>query len=67
MKKKDFEKLTTKTPVELQAEIKVSQERLWQVNKDISAGKAKNIREVRSVRKDIARMMTIINSKKVTK
>lgn len=39
-------------------------EKLWQVKRDISAGKHKNVREVRVIRADIARALTAQNSKK---
>ncbi len=64
MKKKDLEKMKVRTVAELNADIVVAKEKLWQTKKDIAGSKVKNVREVRSIRTDIARMMTLINAKK---
>lgn len=66
MKKKEFEKLKTRSEAELKADLAASQEKLWQTSRDILAGKQKNVREVRAIRVDIARMLTLINAKKAT-
>ena len=63
MKKTDFVKLKTKTSAELQADLTAAKESLWQSNRDIAAGKLKNVRQIRSNRTDIARLMTLINQK----
>ena len=64
MKKKDIEKMKVRTVAELTADIGVAKEKLWQTKKDIAGSKVKNVREVRSIRTEIARMMTLINAKK---
>jgi ribosomal protein L29 len=63
MKRKDFEKLKTKSQAELTADVATAKEKLWQLGRDIAGGKVKNVREVRQVRIDIARMLTLLNSK----
>lgn len=45
-------------------EIKEMRDKLWQLRVDLAAGKVKNVREIRKIRKDIARTLTAINSKK---
>ena len=56
--------MKVRTVAELNADIVVAKEKLWQTKKDIAGSKVKNVREVRSIRTDIARMMTLINAKK---
>ncbi len=41
-----------------QQELKDMRDRLWQLRVDLAAGKVKNVREIRRVRKDIARFLT---------
>lgn len=36
-------------------------DKLWQFRVDLNNGKIKNVREIRSVKKDIARILTKIN------
>lgn len=47
-----------------QQEIKEMRDKLWQLRVDLAAGKVKNVREIRKVRKDIARALTAINGQK---
>ncbi len=37
-------------------------DKLWQLRVDLKSGKIKNVREIRSTRKDIARILTKMNS-----
>jgi large subunit ribosomal protein L29 len=39
-------------------------EKIGKLNFDLVSGKVKNVREIRATKKDIARIMTIINGKK---
>jgi large subunit ribosomal protein L29 len=39
-------------------------EKIGKLNFDLVSGKVKNVREIREMKKDIARIMTIINEKK---
>lgn len=49
------------TPQELQNFLKEKKERLRELRFDLVAGKVRNIREVREIKKDIARIETILN------
>jgi len=53
-----------KSGEELKKSLSELKERLRQLRFDLSAGKVKNIREIRQTKKDIARILTILNSKK---
>jgi len=48
---------------ELQRTLPGLKEKLRQFRFDLVAGKVKNIREIRETKKDIARIMTILNRK----
>ena len=63
---RDFLRLSEK---ELYKILSDKKEKLRQSKFDISAGKLKNVREVRETRKDIARVLTILTarSKKINK
>jgi large subunit ribosomal protein L29 len=51
--------LRQKTKPELETLLKELREKLRQMRFDLSAGKVKNVREIRMLRKDIARILTI--------
>ena len=53
-----------KSEQELNKTLKESREKLRQLRFDLSAGKVKNIREIRVVKKDIAKILTVLNPKK---
>lgn len=55
--------LRQKTKSELQKTLQDSREKLRQLRFDLAAGKVKDIREIRRVKKDIARMLTILKGK----
>ena len=59
---KIFQELKLKAPTELQKMIKDDREKLRSLRFDLVAGKVKNVNELRTVRKNIARVLTIINS-----
>ncbi len=48
-----------KTKEELRKLLKDNREKLRQLRFDLSAGKVKNVREIRKIKKDIARILTI--------
>lgn len=64
MKKTDTQNLRTKSKEELLSDMATSAEKLWKLRKDVATGKLKNVREIRSVRKQIAIIKTILNEKK---
>ncbi len=64
MKRKEIQELKTKPLPELQKLLKESTEQLRVLKFDLAAGKVKNVRDLRQLRKDIARMLTFINSLK---
>ncbi len=55
--------LKQKNEKELQRLLQEDREKLRQLKFDLSAGKVKNVREIRKTKKDIARIMTILNIK----
>jgi large subunit ribosomal protein L29 len=52
-----------KSKKELERLLREDQEKLRQLRFDLSAGKVKNVREIRKIKKDIARILTIICQK----
>lgn len=66
MKRQDFEKLKNSTPAELAKELGDFRGKLMQLRKNTEAGKAKNIKEISLVRKDVARILTLIRQKQLT-
>jgi large subunit ribosomal protein L29 len=52
-----------KSKKELKRVLHESQEKLRQLRFDLSAGKVKNVREIRKIKKDIARILTILCQK----
>ncbi len=61
MKKKQLEGLKNKPLPELQKNLADYRERLRNLKFDLAKGKVKNIREIKEVKKNIARILTIIN------
>ena len=57
---KEFSRLI---PKELQNLLTSKKERLRQLRFDLAAGKVKNVREVRGIKKDIARINTVLKLK----
>jgi len=55
--------LNDKTKEELEKMVKEEKEKLRQLKFDLAAGKVKNIKEIRQIRKDVARILTRINKK----
>jgi large subunit ribosomal protein L29 len=53
--------LRQKPKNELQRLLQEDREKLRQLRFDLSAGKVKNVREIRKIKKDIARILTLLN------
>jgi len=56
--------LRQKSEKELQKLLQGLRERLRKLRFDLVSGKVKNVREIRQTRKDIARILTILNERK---
>jgi len=54
--------LRQKPKQELEALLREDREKLRQLRFDLAAGKVKNVREVRRIKKEIARLLTISKS-----
>jgi large subunit ribosomal protein L29 len=52
--------LRQKSKTELEKILTESREKLRQLRFDLASGKVKNVREIRKIKKDIARILTII-------
>ncbi len=48
---------------ELRKLFKENRERLQRLHFDLASGKVKNVRKIRQIKKDIARILTILNLK----
>lgn len=64
MKKKELENHKAKLPAELLKELRSRLDKLDNLKFDLAAGKVKNIREMRHVKKDIAQILTILGETK---
>ena len=53
--------LRQKTKSKLQKLLREKREKLRQLRFDLASGKLKNYREIRQVKKDIARILTLLN------
>jgi len=56
--------LKQKSKEELQKTLEDDWEKLRQLRFDLSAGKVKNVREIRNVKKEIARILTLLKISK---
>ncbi len=63
MKKKIFQETKNKSAVELQKDLAGNRERLRVLKFDLAAGKVKNIKEIQTVKKSIAQILTILKTK----
>jgi len=61
MKRAELEKKSKK---ELQELLSNDREKIRRLKFDLSAGKVKNVREIRKLRKDVARILTVLKTKK---
>lgn len=64
MKKSELQELKNKPQDELQKDLDEKQTHLRSLKFDLAAGKVKNVAEIHKIKKDIARIMTIINQGK---
>lgn len=62
MKKREIQELKTKPTAELKKAVKEARERLRALRFDLAAGKVKNVQEIHSTKKDIARALTFIHA-----
>jgi len=58
---KEFRQLA---PGQLKERLREKNERLCDLGFDLAAGRVKNVREIRAVKKDIARISTLLSVKK---
>lgn len=63
MKREEFKKVLAMEKPELEALLKESREKFRGLKFDLAAGKVKNVGALRMVRKDIARIMTVLQTK----
>ncbi len=61
MKKKELQICKNKTLTENEKSLKENYERLTKLGFDLAAGKIKNIQEIKTTKKTIAQLLTIIN------
>lgn len=59
----EIEELRKKSKEELKKLLNDYRERLRNLKFDLAAGKVKNVREIRELKKDIARVLTLSKSK----
>lgn len=64
MKKKDFQQIKNKSIEELQKSLVEYYERLRKLKFDLANGKVKNIREIKDIKKTIARLNTTMRNRK---
>lgn len=62
-KKEEIQELKTKSKAELQQLLKESKEKLQALKFNLEAGKVKNVKEVKFLKKHIARILTFLNAK----
>jgi len=55
--------LRQKSKMELEKTLRENRERLRQLRFDLSSGKVKNVREIRNLKKEIARILTLLKQK----
>ncbi len=60
MKRKEIQELKNKSTTELTVFVKEGRERLRGLKFDLAAGKVKDVGELRSLKKDIARALTFL-------
>lgn len=63
MKKREIQELKNRPVAELQKLIAEARERLRVLRFDLAAGKVKNVKDLRMLRKDIARLSTLQRQK----
>lgn len=63
MKTRDLQQFKDKSTPELHKNLADFRERLRKLKFDLSQGKVKNIAEIKDIKKNIARMLTILNKR----
>ncbi|MDO8601577.1 MAG: 50S ribosomal protein L29 [bacterium] len=63
MKKNDLAKLKNQSPAELAKTLADSREKLVKLTHDIAGNKVKNVHSANALRRDIARIMTLLHTK----
>ncbi|MDP3901806.1 MAG: 50S ribosomal protein L29 [bacterium] len=62
MKKREFIELKGKSAEELTHKMEEMKDKLHSLKMDLAAGKVKNVREINIIKKDIARILTVLNN-----
>ncbi len=57
-----IKELKTKGKDELQKTLEDDREKLRQLRFDLSAGKVKNVREIRKIKKEVAQILTLLKT-----
>ncbi len=61
-KRKDIMKeLKNRIPTDLEKLLQEKRGRLWELKRDLAAGKVKNVREINEVKRTIARIFTFLH------
>jgi ribosomal protein L29 len=63
MKKDTLQKLRDKNKEDLQKELRVTKDNLWQLRADLASGKVKNVKEIHKLKKTVAVVNTLLNEK----
>ncbi len=63
MKKNNLQELRNKAAAELEKDLALNRERSRVLKFDLAAGKVKNIKEIQTVKKTIAQILTILKTK----
>ena len=63
MKKKDVTLLRASVPQDLATKLKQHRERMRTLSFEYQAGKTQNIKEIKTLKKDIARILTFLKEK----
>lgn len=61
MKRNEFKSIINKSKDELKKDAGLFQEKLRQLKFDLAAGKVKNIKEIKELKKSIAQISTLLN------
>ena len=64
MKKKELQNFKMKPEAELRKNLNDQREKLENLSFDLAAGKVKNIREIRHVKKNVAQILTLLRAAK---
>jgi ribosomal protein L29 len=67
MKRNEVTKLKNQTVDELHKEVVILREKLWGLRREIAGGKVKNVKTRQTLRRDIARHLTVAHAKGLNK